>query len=122
MEKIVEKFREELYESLPKVVYRQCFDHSIEELHICNSDFLGIEDGRIYFWYRDKDEEDDIYEIYYLIDKGMSVDEMLGEYDLYSSKEELQLRIEYQTKLRLENLKQKKVLIESEIEKLNSLN
>lgn len=122
MKEIVEKFRQEIYDTLPKVVYRELMDSSIEELYICDSDFLEIEEGRIYFWYRDTDQEDDINEIYYVIDKGMTIDEMLDEYDLYSSKDELQEAIRVRNANKLERLKNQRESIEKEIKRLNSNN
>lgn len=122
MKEIVEKFRQEIYDTLPKVVYRELMDSSIEELHICDSDFLEIEEGRIYFWYRDTDQEDDINEIYYVIDEGMTIEEMLDEYDLYSSKDELQEAIRVRNANKLERLKNQRESIEKEIQRLNSNN
>jgi predicted ribosome quality control (RQC) complex YloA/Tae2 family protein len=122
MKEIVEKFRQEIYETLPKVVYRELIDGSIEELYICNSDFLQIDEGRIYFWYEDNDDDYKSIEIYYVIDKGMTIDEMLDEYDLYSSKDEVQEAIRVRNVNKLERLKNQRESIEKEIQRLNSNN
>lgn len=122
MKEIVEKFRQEIYDTLPKVVYRELMDSSIEELHICNSDFFQIDDGRLYFWYEDSDDDYKSIEICYVIDNGMTIEEMLDEYDLYSSKDEVQEAIRVRNVNKLERLKNQRESIEKEIQRLNSNN